>query len=33
MKYDNKWKAEMLVSEDFGDKVIFCAPQTYMNAS
>lgn len=33
LKYDNKRKAEILISEDFGDKVIFCAPQTYMNLS
>ena len=33
LKYDNKWKAEILVSDDFGDRVIFCVPQTYMNLS
>lgn len=33
LKYDNKWKAEILVSDDFDDRVIFCAPQTYMNLS
>ena len=33
LKYDNKWKAEVLTTDQFGDKVIFCAPQTYMNAS
>jgi len=33
LKYDNKWKAEILVSDDFEDKVIFCFPQTFMNLS
>ena len=33
LKYDNKWKAEMLTTDQFGDKVIFCFPQTYMNLS
>ena len=33
LKYDNKWKAEILTTDQFGDKVIFCAPQTYMNLS
>jgi peptidyl-tRNA hydrolase len=33
LKYDNKWKAEILTTDQFGEKVIFCAPQTYMNLS
>jgi len=33
LKYDNKRKAEMLITDQFWDKVIFCAPQTYMNLS
>lgn len=33
LKYDNKWNAEMLTTELYWNKVIFCAPQTYMNAS
>lgn len=33
LKYDNKWKAEVLTTDQFGDRVIFCAPQTYMNLS
>ena len=33
LKYDNKRKAEMLTTAQFWDKVIFCAPQTYMNLS
>ena len=33
LKYDNKWKAEILITNHFWDKVIFCVPQTYMNSS
>ena len=33
LKYDNKWKAEMLITDQFWDKVIFGAAQTYMNLS
>ena len=33
LKYDNKWKSEILVSDDFDDRVIFCFPQTFMNLS
>ena len=33
LKYNNRWKAEIVTTEQFWDKVIFCAPQTYMNAS
>ncbi len=33
LKYDNKWKAEMLRTDQFWERVIFCAPQTYMNLS
>jgi len=33
LKYDNKWKAEILISDDFDERVIFCIPQTYMNLS
>ena len=33
LKYDNKWKAEILTTDQFWDRVIFCAPQTYMNLS
>ena len=33
LKYDNKRKAEMLQTDQFWERVIFCAPQTYMNLS
>lgn len=33
LKYNNKRKAEMLVTTQFWEKVIFCFPQTYMNLS
>lgn len=33
LKYDNKWKAEILTTDEFWDKMIFCFPQTYMNLS
>ena len=33
LKYDNKRKAEMLKTDQFWERVIFCAPQTYMNLS
>lgn len=33
LKYDNKWKAETLTTEQFWERVMFCFPQTYMNAS
>ena len=33
LKYDNKWKAEILTTDQFWERVIFCAPQTYMNLS
>ena len=33
LKYDNKWKAETLVTTVSWEKVMFCFPQTYMNAS
>ena len=33
LKYDNKWKSEILKTDQFWEGVIFCAPQTYMNLS
>ncbi len=33
LKYDNKRKAEILETDQFWERVIFCAPQTYMNLS
>ena len=33
LKYDNKWKAEILTTDQFWERVIFCAPQTNMNLS
>ena len=33
LKYNNKRNAEMLVTLQFWEKVIFCFPQTYMNLS
>lgn len=33
LKYDNKWKGELLKSDQFWEVVFFCAPQTYMNLS
>ncbi len=33
LKYDNKRKAEILKTDQFWEKVIFCTPQTYMNLS
>ena len=33
LKYDNKWKAEILKIDQFWENVIFCFPQTYMNSS
>lgn len=33
LKYDNKWKAELLKTDQFWEGVIFCMPQTYMNLS
>ena len=33
LKYDNKWKAEILTTDYFWERIIFSAPQTYMNLS
>ncbi len=33
LKYDNKRKGEILTTDQFWERVIFCAPQTYMNLS
>ena len=31
--YENKWKSEIVITDYNDDKIVFCKPQTFMNAS